>query len=97
MFKGACIMLCIVTVFMVWTHHFLDPPVALLKKLHPTLKPGGTVVLVEPDPKRGPGGEDHGVSPERMRRNEAQGGFEVVRIDDFLPWDLLFSLKIIRE
>ena len=84
-------------VFMVWTYHFLDDPVAMLKKLLPTLKPGGTVVLVEPDPIRGPGGEDHGISPERMRREAVQAGFEVIRIEDFLPWDLMFVLKIIER
>jgi SAM-dependent methyltransferase len=81
-------------VFMVWTYHFLDEPVAMLKKLLPTLKSGGTIVLVEPDPIRGPGGEDHGISPERMRREAEQAGFELVRIEDFLPWDLMFVLKI---
>jgi SAM-dependent methyltransferase len=81
-------------VFMVWTYHFLDQPIAMLKKLLPTLKPGGTIVLVEPDPIRGPGGSDHGISPERMRRDAAQAGFEVVRIEDFLPEDLIFILKI---
>ena len=81
-------------VFMVWTYHFLDRPVDMLKKLFPALKPGGSVVLVEPDPVRGPGGEDHGVSPERMRREAEQAGFEVVRIEDFLPWDLIFILEV---
>ena len=37
---------------------------------------------------------DHGISPERMRQDAAQTGFEVVRIDDFLPEDLIFILKI---
>jgi ubiquinone/menaquinone biosynthesis C-methylase UbiE len=81
-------------IFMVWTYHFLDQPISMLKKLLPTLKPGGTIVLVEPDPIRGPGGRDHGISPERMRREAAQAGFDVVRIEDFLPEDLLFILKI---
>jgi SAM-dependent methyltransferase len=81
-------------VFMVWTYHFFDQPITMLKKLLPTLKPGGTIVLVEPDPIRGPGGSDHGISPERMRRDAAQAGFEVVRIEDFLPEDLIFILKI---
>ena len=81
-------------VFMVWIYHFLDEPVVMLKKLFPTLKSGGTIVLVEPDPIRGPGGEDHGISPERMRREAEQAGFELVRIEDFLPWDLMFVLKI---
>jgi len=81
-------------VFMVWTYHFFDQPIIMLKKLLPTLKPGGTIVLVEPDPIRGPGGEDHGISPERMRRDAAQVGLEVVQIEDFLPEDLIFILKI---
>ncbi len=81
-------------VFMVWTYHFFDQPITMLKKLLPTLKPGGTVVLVEPDPIRGPGGADHGISPELMRRDASQAGFEVVRIEDFLPEDLIFVLKI---
>lgn len=80
-------------VFMVWTYHYFDQPITMLKKLIPALKPGGTVVLVEPDPIRGPGGSDHGISPERMRRDAAQAGLEVVRIEDFLPWDLIFILK----
>jgi SAM-dependent methyltransferase len=81
-------------VFMVWTYHYFDQPITMLKKLIPALKSGGTVVLVEPDPIRGPGGSDHGISPERMRRDAAQAGLEVVRIEDFLPWDLIFILKV---
>jgi SAM-dependent methyltransferase len=81
-------------IFMVWTYHFFDQPIAMLKKLLPALKPGSTIVLVEPDPIRGPGGEDHGISPERMRQDAAQAGLEVVRIEDFLPEDLIFVLKI---
>lgn len=78
-------------VFMVWTYHYFDQPIAMLKKLIPALKPGGTMVLVEPDAERW---GDHGISPERMRRDAAEAGLEVVRIDDFLPEDLLFILKI---
>ncbi len=81
-------------VFMFCTYHFFDHPINMLKKLLPALKTGGTIVLVEPDPIRGPYGADHGISPERMRRDAAQAGFEVVRIEDFLPEDLIFILKI---
>jgi len=81
-------------VFMVWTYHVFEKPIAMLKKLVPALKSGGTMVLVEPDAKRGPGGPDHGISPERMRKDAAQAGLEVVRIEDFLPQDLIFVLKV---
>jgi ubiquinone/menaquinone biosynthesis C-methylase UbiE len=79
--------------FMVWTYHFFDQPVAMLKSLLPALKPGATVVAVEPDPVRGPGGSDHGVSRERMREEAAEAGFELVRTETFLPEDLLFVLR----
>jgi SAM-dependent methyltransferase len=78
-------------IFMVWTYHYFDLPIAMLEKLIPSLKPGGTMVLVEPDPERW---GDHGISPERMRRDAEQTGLEVLRIDDFLPEDLIFILKV---
>jgi len=80
--------------FMVWTYHFFDQPVAMLKSLRPALKAGATVVLVEPDPVRGPGGADHGVSVERMRREASEAGFELVRTETFLPEDLFFVLRV---
>ena len=81
-------------IFMVWTYHYVDQPVALLKNLPPYLKPNATVVLVQPDPVRGPGGKDHGVSPERMRKEAAEAGFRLVRTETFLPEDLIFILQI---
>ena len=81
-------------VFMVWTYHFFEKPLLMLKKLKTSLKPGGTVVLVEPDPVRGPGGADHGISVERMRSDAKKTGFELVRTENFLPQDLIFILRI---
>ena len=80
--------------FMVWTYHFVDQPVAILKNLLPALKPGGTVVLVEPDPVRGPGGSDHGIAPERMRKDAEETGFELVRTETFLAEDNIFILRV---
>ena len=80
--------------FMVWTYHWFDQPVAMLKAILPALKPGGTVVLVEPDPVRAPGGPDHGVSPERVRREAGEAGFELIRAEDFLPEDVFLVLRI---
>jgi ubiquinone/menaquinone biosynthesis C-methylase UbiE len=80
--------------FMVATYHWFDQPVAMLKNILTALKPGATVFLVEPDPVRGPGGTDHGVSAERMRREAAEAGFELVRTETFLPEDLIFVLRV---
>jgi ubiquinone/menaquinone biosynthesis C-methylase UbiE len=81
-------------VFMVWAYHYFDQPVAMLKGILPALKPGASVVLVEPDPVRGPGGGDHGVSIERMSREASETGFELVRTETFLPEDFIFILRI---
>jgi len=37
-------------VFMVWVYHMLESPAALLKNIVPGLKPGATIVMVEPVP-----------------------------------------------
>ena len=80
--------------FMVWTYHFFEKPVAMLKNLAPALKPGARVVMVEPDPARGPGGPDHGLSRERIVREAAEAGYELIRTDTFLPEDLIFVLRL---
>ncbi len=80
--------------FMVWTYHWLEQPVALLINLIPSLKSGATVVMVEPDPIRGPGGPNHGVSPERVRKEAEQAGYELICIETFLPKDLIFILRL---
>jgi ubiquinone/menaquinone biosynthesis C-methylase UbiE len=83
--------------FMVWTYHWFDQPVAMLRSIKQALKPGATVVLVEPDPVRGPGGPDHGVSEERLRREAGESGFELILVDDFLAEDLIFVLRVRAE
>lgn len=80
--------------FMVWTYHWFEQPVAMLINLKPSLKTGATVVMVEPDPVRGPGGPDHGVSPERVRKEAERAGYELISIDAFLPEDLIFILQL---
>jgi SAM-dependent methyltransferase len=80
-------------VFMVWTYHWFDQPVAMLGSMISALKPGATVFMVEPDPVRGPGGADHGVSTDRVRREAAEAGFELIRTETFLSEDLIFVLR----
>ncbi len=80
-------------VFVVWTYHWFEQPVAMLKSLRPAMRPGATIFMVEPDPVRGPGGPDHGVSLEKVRQEASAAGFELVRSDDFLAEDLIFVLR----
>ncbi|MCJ7682530.1 MAG: class I SAM-dependent methyltransferase [Candidatus Aminicenantes bacterium] len=82
-------------VFMTWVYHHLEHPVALLRNLIPCLKPGGTIVIVDPDPiKNGGAKSSENSSPEKIRREASEAGFEVVRIETFLKIDNLYVLKV---
>ncbi len=81
-------------IFMVWTYHYVAQPLPLLKNLPKSLKPGGTVVLVEPKPGLVYEGQDHGISPERMRRDAEQAGFKLVRTEKYLEEDFIFILHL---
>ena len=81
-------------VFMTWVYHHLERPIALLRNLLPSLKPGGTVVIVDPDPIKNRGGKSpENRSPDQIRREAEEAGFEVVRIETFLKIDNLYVLK----
>jgi ubiquinone/menaquinone biosynthesis C-methylase UbiE len=80
--------------FMVWVYHHLEEPIALLQNLRPSLKPGATLVIVDPAPERG--GEedsDHATTRERLEDHGRQAGYEVVRVETFLPQDNIFILR----
>ena len=82
-------------VFMTWVYHHLEHPVTLLRNLVPSLKPGGTVVIVDPDPVKNKGGKSpENRSPDQIRREAGEAGFEVVRIETFLKLDNLYVLKV---
>lgn len=82
-------------VFMVLTYHHLSQPVALLKNIIPSLKPGATVVIVDPDPdknRNSPARES--TSPAKIRREATEAGFEIARTETFLTRDNIFILRI---
>lgn len=66
----------------------------MLKNLPQSLKPGGTVVLVEPKPGLVYEGKDHGISIERMRKDAEQAGFKLVRTEKYLEEDFIFILHL---
>ena len=81
-------------VFMILTYHHLAKPVALLKNLIPCLKPGATVVVVDPDPEKDKdrwGRES--TSEEKMRKEAGEAGLELVRVETFLEKDNIFILR----
>jgi ubiquinone/menaquinone biosynthesis C-methylase UbiE len=89
-------------VFMVWVYHMMAEPVAMLKSLHPSLKPGATVVIVDPVPeeveeeKRQMKGRANITVPtrEQVEKDAARAGFQVAEMmEGFLEKDNIFILR----
>lgn len=83
-------------VFMILTYHHLAKPVELLKNLVPCLKPGATVVVIDPDPIKD---RDRRDGSESTTREEIEpvaeaAGFEIARIETFLSRDTIFILRL---
>ena len=96
-------------VFMVWVYHMLDSPAALLKQIVPSLKPGATIVMVEPLPaeteaeikavaeRTGKTPSIHVVTRQNLEADAAGAGLEVVKVmEGFLPEDNVFVLRARR-
>ncbi len=87
---------------MVWVFHHLDKPDELFKNLRPSLKPGATLVILDP-PQTEIDGEfridrsDRDVkvptNRDKIERSAAAAGFELVRVETFLPRDVIFILR----
>ena len=87
---------------MVWVYHMLDKPDELLKKLRPSLKPGALLVILDPmddeiDEEfhidRSKPGVTIPTIKERIEMSARESGFELIRIETFLPKDYIFILK----
>ncbi len=87
---------------MVWVYHMLDKPDGLLKNLRSSLKPAATLVILDPPDKEID--EEFGVDRsdpnikiptirERVEKSATASGFELVRVETFLPEDIIFILR----
>jgi len=81
-------------VVMVWVFHHLDQPVVLLRKVATSLKPGGTVVILDPASERtGERDSNRPSTTDSVRKEAAEAGFELARTETFLPGDNIFILR----
>jgi len=78
--------------FMINVYHHLDKPVELIKNLIPTLKPDGTLVIVEHDPVKS-GYRTESTSKEQLVKQANQAGYKLVRMETFLARDNIYFLK----
>jgi ubiquinone/menaquinone biosynthesis C-methylase UbiE len=83
---------------MVWVYHHVSQPIALLKNLIPSLKPGAAVVIIDPNPERDGEKDSERPSTKASVEKEARAaGFELARIETFLARDLIFVLRLPAE
>jgi ubiquinone/menaquinone biosynthesis C-methylase UbiE len=78
--------------FMINVYHHLEKPVDLLKNIVPTLKPEGTLVIVEHDPEKS-GYPTESTSKDVLVKQANQAGYELERIETFLPRDNIYFFK----
>jgi len=87
---------------MVLVYHMLENPDILLENIKKSLKPGGTLVILDPSDKEID--REFGIDRskpdvkvptirERIDKSARAAGYEVIRVETFLPSDLIFILE----
>ena len=75
-------------------YHHLERPVALLKNLAPSLKPGATLVILDSAYDRtGEKDSDRPTTRERVETEAGEAGYELMAMDASLPRDNIFILR----
>ncbi|HVO79725.1 MAG TPA: class I SAM-dependent methyltransferase [Terriglobales bacterium] len=82
------------SVLLLKTYHEVEKPVALLRNLRASLKPGARIGVID----RNGNGEDHGVGQDVVIREAAEAGYRLAEQYDFVKGDgmdyfLVFTVK----
>ncbi len=80
-------------VIMVYVFHELAKPVELLQNLKPSLKPNAPVVILERDPEKMGSAGRHFYKKDKILRLVDEAGFDLVRVETFLPRDNIYILR----
>ena len=80
-------------VIMVYVFHELAEPVKLLRNLKPSLRPNATLVILDRDPGKIHSTSGHYFDEEKILRLVAEAGYELVRMETFLPRDNFYILR----
>ena len=78
--------------FMINVYHHLEKPVELLKNLIPALKKDGVLVIVERIPEKSRWASE-ATPKDRLISQADQAGYELERIESFLPEDNIYFFK----
>ena len=81
-------------VLLLKTYHEVAEPVALLRNLRASLRPGARVGIID----RNGNGEDHGVGREVVLREATQAGYRLLKQYDFVKGDKMdYFLVLVSE
>lgn len=80
-------------VIMVNVVHCLEKPVVLLKNLSETLKPDGTIVIVEGNLDKLPSAAGEWFARSKLLKIYKDAGYKLVREETFLPKDNIYFLQ----
>jgi ubiquinone/menaquinone biosynthesis C-methylase UbiE len=78
---------------MVYVLHDLARPVELLENIKPSLKENAPLVIMERDPEKMSGAAGHFYSKQKLLEIVEEAGYEVSRIETFLPRDTIYICR----
>jgi ubiquinone/menaquinone biosynthesis C-methylase UbiE len=87
---------------MVWVYHMIEKPDELLKKVRLSLKPGASLVILDPNDAeideefhidRRSSNNKVPTIKVRIEKSAEESGFEIAKVYTFLPKDYIFILK----
>jgi SAM-dependent methyltransferase len=77
-------------VYLINTYHHLDRPVRLMENIALSLKPNGTLVIIEHDPLKVPSMGSHATAQEIVIDQAVEAGFTLERMMTFLSRDNIY-------
>jgi ubiquinone/menaquinone biosynthesis C-methylase UbiE len=80
-------------VLLLKTYHEVAKPIALLRNLRASLRPGAKVGIID----RNGNGENHGVQREVVMHEAAQAGYDLVGKYDFVKDDMNYFLVLVAK
>ncbi|MFC1499785.1 class I SAM-dependent methyltransferase [Candidatus Zixiibacteriota bacterium] len=80
-------------VVMVYVFHDFTEPLAMMENIKLSLKPGAPVVIIDADHDRIRDRSQHFLSREQLIERVTEAGYELVRIETYLPDDNIYVFK----
>lgn len=81
-------------VFIINTYHHIDKQVELLKNTVSSLRPDGTLVIVECEPGKAPQMGSHSTEKEVLIKQVESAGYSLIQIETFLSMDNIYIFRL---